>query len=49
MNTGNISFRYNGANIDNIFLNTKYFNNGAYAEPCANCKITFKGFSMPNK
>ena len=39
----------NGANIDNIFLNTKYFNNGAYAEPCANCKITFKGFGMPNK
>ncbi|URZ09739.1 hypothetical protein [Clostridium felsineum] len=39
----------NGANINNIFLNTKYFNNGVYAEPCANCKITFKGFGMPNK
>ncbi|MBN1079342.1 hypothetical protein [Clostridium botulinum] len=39
----------NGANIDNIFLNTKFFNNGAYAEPCANCKITFKDFGMPNK
>ncbi|WP_252231594.1 MULTISPECIES: hypothetical protein [unclassified Clostridium] len=38
-----------GANIDNIFLNTKYFNTGEYAEPCANCKITFKGLSMPNK
>ena len=39
----------NGANIDNIFLNTKFFNNGAYAEPCANCRITFKDFSMPKK
>ena len=39
----------NGANIDNIFLNTQFFNNGAYAEPCANCKITFKNFGMPNK
>ncbi|MDU1423168.1 MAG: hypothetical protein E6917_20090, partial [Clostridium botulinum] len=38
-----------GANIDNIFLNTKYFNNRAYAEPCANCKVTFKDFSMLNK
>lgn len=39
----------NGANIDRIFLNTKYFKDGTYAEPCANCKITFKGFAMPNK
>lgn len=40
---------YRGADIDNIFINTKYFNTGKYAEPCTNCQITFKGFKMPNQ
>ena len=37
----------NGANFDNLFINTKFFNSGIYAEPCKNCKITFKGVKMP--
>ena len=39
----------NGANIDEIFLNTKKFENKVYAQPCENCKVTFKDFRMPNK
>lgn len=36
-----------GADIGDIFLNTKSFVTGEYAEPCNNCKITFKDFIMP--
>ena len=32
---------YEGAKIDNIYLNTKYFSDGRWAEPCDNCKVTF--------
>lgn len=38
---------YNGAILDNIFINTKNFSNGTYATPCKNCQVTFKGVNMP--
>ena len=38
----------NGASMDNIFINTKYFKDGIYAPPCKNCQITFEGVNMPN-
>lgn len=37
----------NGASLDNIFINTKFFSNGIYAKPCNNCQITFSGVNMP--
>ncbi len=40
---------YGGADIDNIYINTKYFSTGEYAKPCTNCQITFAGFKMPNQ
>ncbi len=37
-----------GANINNIFINTKHFWSEEYAPLCDNCKITLKGFKTPN-
>lgn len=36
-----------GADIDNIFLNTRSFWSEEYAPPCDNCKITFDKFLLP--
>ncbi len=38
----------NGANLNELFLNTKYFKNGEYAPLCKNCQVTFKGIRIPN-
>ena len=32
----------NGASLDNIFINTKFFKTVEYAEPCKNCQVTFE-------
>ena len=36
-----------GADIDNIFLNTRNFWSEEYAPLCDNCKITFENFKLP--
>ena len=36
-----------GADIDNIFLNTRSFWSEEYAPPCDNFKITFDKFLLP--
>ena len=38
-----------GADIDNIFLNTRNFWSEEYAPLCDNCKITFENFKLPKK
>lgn len=37
---------YGGAKFENLFINTKFFSDGDYAEPCKNCRITFEGVRM---
>lgn len=39
----------NGAEIDNVFINTKFFKNGEYAFPCRNCQVTFEECMFPKK
>ena len=39
----------NNVSWNDMFINTKYFASGIWAEPCNNCKITFENVYMPKK